>query len=158
MPRTIVLDTFPLSSIGKREPLPGVVATLSEECHQWIKSCLQAGNEIIVPSLAYYEAMRELKRLDATSQIARITRFCQVVPNRLISVDDSHLEMAATLWSQARKLGKPTASPESLDGDVILVAQVLSRNLLNSQFVVATTNPGHLGLFLPADDWRNIIP
>lgn len=157
-PRVIVLDTFPLSCTGKREPAPGIVLTLSEKCHHWIRACDAAGHRIVAPSICYYEVLREMERLGASSQINRIRNFCFATPNRFLSITDEHLESAAKLWAQARNQGTPTASAASLDADVILMAQVQSLGLASAQVVVATTNVGHLSLFVPAQLWMDIIP
>ena len=49
-----------------------------------------------------------------------------------------------------RRGGRPTADPLALDIDVILAAQALSLELPPSEYVVATSNVGHLGLLVPA--------
>ena len=158
MPRVIVLDTFPLSCTGKREPASGIPLTLSEECHAWIKACDAAGHWIVAPSICYYEVLREMERLGAASQINRIQNFCFATPERFLSITDEHLESAAKLWAKARNQGTPTASAASLDADVILMSQVQSLGLATDQIVVATTNVGHLSLFVPAQLWTTIIP
>ncbi|RYX85098.1 hypothetical protein EON83_07575 [bacterium] len=158
MPRVIVLDTFPLSCAGKRIPSPGASLTLSEECHQWLRACVTAGNQIIAPAICYYEVMREMERLGANSQINRIRQFCFTTSGRFLSITDGHLESAAKLWALARNQGTPTASAEALDGDVILAAQMQSLGLLKAQAVLATTNVGHLSLFVNAQLWTEISP
>ena len=45
---------------------------------------------------------------------------------------------------------------KELDGDVLIAAQILDRGLKSSDFIIATTNVGHLALFAPADIWTNI--
>ena len=158
MPRVLVLDTFPLSCTGKREPAPGIPLTLSEECHAWIKACNAAGHRIVAPSICGYEVLREMERLGATRQINRICNFCFATPSRFLSITDEHLEGAAKLWAKARNQGKPTASAASLDADVILMAQVQSLGLTADQYVVAITNVGHLSLFVPAQLWATVVP
>lgn len=158
MSRTIILDTFPLSSTGKREPRPGCSLTVLDHCREWIRECVAAGHPVFAPAIAYYEALRELERLQAVSQIGRLHAFCRAVPGRYLSITDAHLELAARLWGQARNLGAATASPEALDGDVILAAQVLSLGLPSSQYVVATTNVGHLAQFINAELWADVLP
>ncbi len=66
------------------------------------------------------------------------------------------MRKAAELWAQARQSGRQTAADPALDGDVILAAQALTLGL--PQVVIATTNVGHLGRFVPAELWQNIIP
>lgn len=158
MSRVIVLDTFPLSSTAKQEPQPGIVPTKLDLCQQWIKDCIQAGHHVVAPAINYYEALRELERLNATSQISRLRAFCHAVPDRYLPLTNAHLDLAAILWGRARNAGTPTASAEALDGDVILAAQALSLGVPLSDLVIATTNVGHLSQFAPADLWTNIVP
>ena len=68
----LVLDTFPLSSTGKQDPFPGATPTTLERCNQWVRDCVDAGNVVIAPAISYYETLRELERLGATAQIARL--------------------------------------------------------------------------------------
>jgi len=158
MPRTIVLDTFPLSSAAKREPRPGASPTMLDDCYQWIKDCLQAGNRIVAPAMSYYETLRELERLAAAAQISRLRAFCGAVPDRYLSITDADINTAAILWAQARNAGTPTSSADALDGDVILAAQALNMGVSASEFVVATTNVAHLTQFVPCELWTNIAP
>lgn len=158
MPRIIVLDTFPLSSTGKREPDIGTKPTALHLCQLWIYDCLAHGNTVVVPAIAYYETLRELERLKATAQISRMRAFCRAVPDRYLSLTNADLDLAAKLWADIRNAGLPTASNEALDGDVILAAQTLSHGVPTQDLIVATTNPAHLSRFVPADQWTNIAP
>jgi len=112
----------------------------------------------VAPAISYYEALRELERLHATGQIARLRAFCHTVPNRYLSLTDEDLELAAKLWGRARNAGTPTARADALDGDVILAAQALSLRVPAQDLVVATTNVAHLSLFVPAGLWTDIAP
>ncbi len=155
MRRTLILDSFPLSCMGK---LPDDSAQLTERCRIWVMSCAAMGNRIVVPAIIYYETLRELERRGASSQITRLQRFCFHSPIDFLELGTRHLEFAAKLWAQARNDGKPTASPDALDADVILAAQTLSLKLPPDQYIVATTNIGHLTQFVSADLWTNILP
>ena len=126
-----------------------------DQCHNWINEREAAGHRILVPAIASYEALRELELLGAEQQIRRLKAFC-LQPSRFIPLTTVHLESAAKLWAQARKSGLPTADRHALDGDVILAAQALSFELAAPQFVIATTNPGHLSRFVPAQLWSDI--
>ncbi len=154
MPRTIILDSFPVSSLGKIGSSP---PTLTDRCRQWVMDCIAAGNAVRVPAITYYETLRELERLRATGQIVRIKLFC-VQPHRFIPLTTAHLEAAAQLWAQARRAGVPTADPKELDGDVILAAQAIGLGLPASGYIIATTNPGHIARYAPCDLWTNIRP
>jgi len=150
----IILDTFPASSTGKR---PSKTVTVLDHCRQWINDCEAAGHIVLVPAVVYYEALRELELLEAKSQIKRLKDFC-LSPSRLIPLTTNHLEVAAQLWAKARKSGNATADPHALDGDVIIAAQAMSLELPVADYIVATTNPRHLSLFVPCDLWTNIKP
>jgi predicted nucleic acid-binding protein len=158
MPRVIILDTFPLSSTAKEEPRSGAAYTLLDSCHQWVRDCVREGNSVFAPAICYYEALRELERLNATSQIARLRSFCSAFPGRFISITDADLDRAAKLWAKARNTGMPTASADALDADVVLAAQALNMEVSTSDYIIATTNPGHLTQFVPCDLWTNINP
>ena len=157
MKRLIILDTGPLSNCVVEVAKPFEVPKVSQQCRQWIDDCEKSGISLLVPAVAYYEALRELELRSASSQIARLKGFC-LRSDRFIPLRTDDLEAAARLWANARKSGKSTASPHSLDADVIIAAQALSLGLAASDFIIATTNPGHIARFAPCDLWTNIAP
>ena len=77
---------------------------------------MAAGNRLVVPAICYYEALRELERLNATGQISRLRAFCHAVTDRYLALTDADLELAAKLWGQVRNAGTPTAGVDALDG------------------------------------------
>jgi hypothetical protein len=112
----------------------------------------------MVPAIAYYEAVREMELRNAAKQIARFQDFC-FEAGRFIPLTTDHLTQAAKLWTQMRCSGTPTSDRHSLDGDVILAAQVFSLSLEASDYVVATSNAVHLTRSgLPAAQWIDIAP
>lgn len=150
----IVLDTFPASSAGRRA---GQAATLLDRCRRWLDDCEAAGHSIVVPAISYYEALREMEMRQAAGQIARLKAFC-LDDKRFLRLTTDHLNLAAQIWGAARRAGRPTADRHDLDGDVILAAQVLSLGVGAPDIIVATTNPGHLSRYVPAELWTNIQP
>jgi predicted nucleic acid-binding protein len=158
MSLVIVLDTFPLSSTAKVPRPNGGRRSPVDECQEWLDRCNIAGHRIVVPSICYYETVRELERRQAAVQILRLHEFSHAVPDRFISINDAHLGLASKLWAEARRAGVPTSSPESLDADVILAAQAILLGLPKSDYVIATTNVDHLSLFAPAVLWSDITP
>ena len=68
------------------------------------------------------------------------------------------MKRAAELWALARNAGRPTAPPEALDGDCILAAQAMLAVGPGDVLTVATGNVGHLGQFVGALPWDQIIP
>ena len=157
MPRIIVLDSFPLSCMGKSTST-SATPSLTDRCRHWVIECASAGHRVCVPAIAYYETLRELERLGATAQIARLKLFCFSDPERFLPLKTSHLEAAARLWAQSRNAGIPTSGNEALDGDVILAAQAQSLRAQSDAYVIATTNVGHLARFVPAEHWAQIAP
>lgn len=156
MPSIIILDTGPLSScvippVISQEPL-----SESQRCRRWLQDCEQAGAILLVPAITYYEVLRELERRQAIRKIERLRAFAFSSLDRFIPLTTAHLEKAAQLWGASRNLGKPTASRDALDGDVILAAQSLSLGLSENEFVIATTNVGHLSQFVPTTIWHDV--
>ena len=64
---------------------------------------------------------------------------------------------AAAFWAQARNMGKPTATDQSLDADMILAAQAALLLADGDSVIVASTNVSHLALFVPAALWHEVI-
>ena len=153
--RAIILDTFPVSCIGKSRD-----AHIGETdlCRDWIFSCVAQGNLVYVPEICYYEAIRELERIGATSQIRKLKAFCLAEAYRFIPINSIHIEHAAKLWAQVRNMGKMTSDNKGIDGDMILIAQALSLRIPPSDFVIATTNTDHLEIFAPAEKWTSVAP
>jgi hypothetical protein len=75
-----------------------------------------------------------------------------------LPISDSALRLASKVWAQARTKGTTTADPKELDGDVLIAAQTIDMGYPASDFIIATTNPGHLSQFVPCDLWTNIQP
>ena len=158
MPQVIILDTGPLSNCVIPFAKVNQAPTHSEQCRQWLADCEQAGAILMVPAISYYEALRELERRTAMAKIARLKSFSFLLPVRYIPLTTPHLESAAKLWATLRNAGMPTAPDESLDADVIISAQALSLGLPTSDYIIATSNPGHIARYAPCDLWTNIRP
>jgi hypothetical protein len=65
---------------------------------------------------------------------------------------------AARLWARARAVGRPTAGPDALDGDCILAATAILAAGPGDVLIVATDNVGHLGQFVDARPFEQILP
>ena len=63
---------------------------------------------------------------------------------------------AAENWAAARNAGRPAASDDSLDADMILAAQASVLANSGDSVVIATTNTRHLDQFAPAQFWDQI--
>jgi predicted nucleic acid-binding protein len=107
---------------------------------------------IILPEITDYELRRELVRLRKTQAVARLDMLATTI--EYLPLTTSAMRRAADLWATARQRGRPTAADDTIDGDMILCAQALE--LGEPDYVIATTNVGHLGLFCRAETWTNI--
>lgn len=153
MSRIVFLDAGPLGLVTNPKKTPNTIAAA-----QWIFDMEAAGHRFIVPAIADYEVRRELVRTGKTQGIARLDAFNAAESDRFLSVTDTALLLGADLWAHARNAGTATADPKELDADVLIAAQALDIGLPPSDFIIATTNVGHLALFAPADLWTNILP
>lgn len=151
MARTVLLDAGPLGLVTHPR------AEQNREAVLWLRGLLTAGVPVLVPEISDYEVRRELIRAGRTRGVERLDRLAVDLGYLPLTTDAMHL--AARFWADARKQGRPTASNESLDADVILAAQAatLSEDVYGD-VVIATTNPRHLSRFVNAHLWRDIYP
>ncbi len=143
----IVLDAGPLGLATNPRMSPQATT-----CLRWVQRVLTSGRRVIVPEIADYEVRRELLRAEKHAGLTRLdllTRQLDYLP-----ITTKAMRMAAHLWAQTRQRGRPTADDRALDGDVILAAQLLTAELPDA--VVATTNVGHLSLFVKAALWTDL--
>ena len=98
-----------------------------------------------LPSALCLEGRSPLKRLD---ELQSVLIYLPITTDVIL--------LAAQFWASARKAGKSTADPKSLDGDVILAAQAKIQESNGYQVIVATTNVKHLSLFIDAREWHDI--
>ncbi|HEY1950058.1 MAG TPA: hypothetical protein VGG97_23815 [Bryobacteraceae bacterium] len=109
-----------------------------------------------MPAIIYYELKRELLRADKMLGLERLDAFVNTTPGRYLPLSDEALRLAAKLWAQSRREGRPTADSNALDIDVLLAAQALSFSTDPAGVVIATTNPKHLSPFISAKHWDDI--
>lgn len=149
---TVALDSGPLSMVTNPKQSAQVL-----EIVRWLAALRSAGHVIAVPAIADYEVRRELIRANKTQSIQALDAFVNNPAVVYLELTDADLKHAARLWALARNQNKATADPKEIDADVILCAQILNFGL-PVNFVVATTNVGHLSLFVAAQEWDKIIP
>jgi predicted nucleic acid-binding protein len=120
----------------------------------WLGSTLVSGARVVVPEVIEFEVRRELVRAGKASSVARL----DALADRLgtLPIDRRIWRLASELWTQARLQGMPTAPDTALDGDVILAAVARIAAEDGSSVVVVTGNPGHIGRFVDARDWRTL--
>jgi predicted nucleic acid-binding protein len=111
---------------------------------------------VFIPEIADYELRRKLIHLIKKNQasyrsIERLDALERLLD--YLPLDTEIMHQAAELWAAARQHGVPTASSESLDGDVILAAQTRSID-----GVIITSNRKHLSWFVSTKDWADVTP
>jgi predicted nucleic acid-binding protein len=141
MTKAVALDTGPLGKIAHPRPDP--------ELWTWCTDLLAAGTTLILPEVVDYELRRNLLLHGFTTSLARLDSLKRSLTYLPLTTDT--MLLAAQLWADARRRGRPTAHPHDLDCDVILAAQALE-----AKAVVVTENAGHLGQFVTARHWRQI--
>ena len=151
MPKRIVLDSTPLGLVLQKAGYQQ-----ADDCRAWLDRKASAGHAIFVPEIVDYEVRRELLRISATAGLARLDAFYASPPVRPLYLSTSAIRLAAELWARSRRQGTPTTDPHALDIDVILSAQTLAEGWPLTDFVVATSNVGHLAQFVPAEVWSTI--
>jgi predicted nucleic acid-binding protein len=147
----IVLDSTPLGLLTQR---PGALE--ADACRQWLATKISQGSRIIVPEIVDYELRRELIRSQKQSSLLRLDQFISHASVTFLPISTAAMKLAAQLWADARQRGVPTADPHALDADVILCAQILAAGFQTEDFIVATTNIGHISIFVPAKIWSSI--
>jgi predicted nucleic acid-binding protein len=144
MADVVVLDAGPLGMISHPRAKDDIIT--------WLAALVTAGVEVLVPEIADYEVRRELLRAGRKQGVARLDELKTTLG--FLPITSEAMLQAAAFWAEARRRGKPTASDESLDADVILAAQAAT--LTGKTVVVASTNPKHISRFVPADDWQKV--
>jgi hypothetical protein len=137
----VLLDTGPLGLVTNPRATAQNVA-----CRLWVTNLAIAGVRVLVPEIADYELRRELIRVNRQRGIAYLDRLATTGgydPPR----DGSNAASGGVVGA-----GAP-------DGDVILAAQALVLAVQEAdQVLIATTNPGHLQRYAPAEEWSHIQP
>ena len=150
MTRVILLDTGPLGQVTHPRMQPQI--------GEWLRVLQQNSIALRVPEIADYELRRELLRSGKQKSIERLNKLGE---SCLIPLTPQTMRKAAELWAWVRNQGQPTASKDSLDGDVILIAQAIMEITSFEQVVVTTTNLNHLSRFsskgITILDWEEAL-
>ena len=149
--RLVFLDSGPLGLITNPLNRPR-----ADACRQWAKEMTSAGVRLLIPEIADYEVRRKLIQIRAPAGIRRLNQASTILD--YVPITTEAMLQAAELWAAARQAGQPTAAPDALDGDCILAAQVMTHSSIAYEIIVATMNVGHLGRFVDARAWDEIVP
>src|SRR5258708_4773777 len=106
MARVILPDSGPLGFITNPN-----ANKESAECNLWMQARLKAGVRVLVPEIFDYEVRRELMLIGSPG-IAKLDVLKTAIGYTPITTDV--MLHAASFWSQARRMGKPTASDKAL--------------------------------------------
>jgi hypothetical protein len=144
MARLILLDSGPLGMIVRAPSKPQHVV----RCLAWLKTILATGAVVVIPEIAHYEVRRERLRIRAVGSLRRLDYALDPssVFDRLTLTSDA-IAKAAEFWAFLRQSGIPTASPDALDADAILVGQAALAGQPGDTVTIATTNLAHLNRF-----------
>ncbi len=124
---------------------------------EWLQTMIDARTfRMFLPEIADYELRRELlhlipSRKASPRSLERLDDLGKLL--EYLPLDTEMMRHAARLWADARRVGVPTASEQSLDADVILAAQSKAVD-----GTVVTGNWKHLSRYVDAKDWTQIIP
>jgi predicted nucleic acid-binding protein len=151
MSTLVLLDAAPLGAVTNPAP-----TTEAREMNAWLENLLRQRTRVFVPEIADYEVRRELLRARKTQGIGRLDSLAARL--EYLPLTTAVMRQAAEFWATARQRGRPTAPDHALDGDVILAAQATLIGGGGNRVVVATSNVGHLSLFVEARLWRDIKP
>ena len=121
----------------------------------WLRSASNGSHQFAIADVTRYEVERELLRIKASRKLRLLADLlATTIP---VDVTPEVWDEAARRWAMVRQTGHPTAAPEALDADALLVA--VTALLANSgvRSIIATTNLGHLvALGADARAWRDI--
>ncbi len=146
--RVVLLDSGPLGLATNPKPSPNNLA-----CSEWLQSLIEARIRVVVPEIADYEVRRELLRASKFNGLALLDTLAESL--EYLPLTTSTMRRAARLWADACQSGQPTAGDNTIDADVILAAQAMSLEV--DDYVIATTNVGHLSRFAPAQLWSELL-
>jgi hypothetical protein len=147
----VVLDSSPLGLACNNPRRPPAAY-----CLNWLDGLVAAGKIVYVPEIADFEVRRELIRIGALRSIARLDSLLIRRALNYAPITTAQMRQAAIFWADARNRGFPTASPDSLDADVILAGCAATIGRPGDQIVVATANIGHLARYCDARLWTSI--
>jgi predicted nucleic acid-binding protein len=145
----ILLDAGPLGMVTNPKS-----SAENDACNLWLETALRNGTQVVVPEIADYEVRRELLRANKVKGIERLDAMKEALG--YMPLTTAAMMKAAEFWAAARNQGKPTADDKTLDGDVILAAQAALLAGSGEEVMIATTNVGHLAMFVKAQSWREI--
>ena len=126
MIRAVLLDAGPLSLAANPRLSPTTRA-----CRNWLDLLRQFGISILIPEIADYEVRRELIRARKRKALLRLDELAMELV--YLPITTTAMRRAAELWAQVRHVGQPTAADDTIDADMILVAQAEATGIFRSR-------------------------
>lgn len=145
----ILRDSGPLGLVTNPRNTPETSA-----CGHWIQAMVARGRRVLVPEVTNYEARRELLRAGRAAGIRILDELKARIGYEPIRTET--MVLGAEYWASARRRGRPTACDDSLDADMILVAQAGLLQSATIEVIIASDNIRHLSLFADARPWQEI--
>ena len=144
----VFLDSGPLGLLTNPNSTQNVL-----NISNWVSACIAARHTICIPEIIDYELRREFTLMNKFKSLTRLDGYREQL--EFVTIKSETMILASRLWADARRVGKPTASPAHLDIDVILAAQALTAA---PDAIIATSNIDHLSRFTTSRNWEDITP
>lgn len=145
----VLPDSGPIWRIVSPRPTPE-----NQACRRCLGDLRRAGTQVLVAEIVDYEVRRETLRVGNPRALAELETLIGGLG--YLALNTPAMRLAAQFWADARRRGLRTADDRALDVDVILAAQAATLAAEGEEVVVATTNVGHLGMFVPARHWSAV--
>jgi predicted nucleic acid-binding protein len=145
----VLLDSGPLWRLCSAQ-----LSDENQRCARWLLDLLMRGHRVTIPEIVDYEIRREALRARNLRALTRLDELGQSLGYAAVTTDV--MRRAAEFWASARERGFPTGPEAGLDVDVILAAQAAGTTDPSEGTVVATENPRHIALFVPALHWHDV--
>ena len=126
----------------------------ARECQLWLDAHNIAGTRVVLSDIIDYETRRALLHRGFAARLRMLDDLAATVLT--LRVTRQTLLDAASLWADARRLGRKTGGDTALDIDTILCAQTRALGASGLPVVVATTNVRHLEPFTDARLWADV--
>jgi predicted nucleic acid-binding protein len=110
---------------------------------------------VAIAEIVDYECRRGWLRHDNHTALARLDAAKSAL--HYVPITTEAMVRAAEFWAAARKAGYATTTDQRLDADMILAAQVSTFVAGDDEVVVATMNVRHLGRFVTAYRWDELL-
>jgi len=150
----IVLDSNILGFLTNQNSQSDMI----RQCQEWLYKVLSRGHLVYSSDICDYELRRELLRINSQESIQELDRLRAEGLITFLTVDIHDLRMAADLWSNSRKAGKPNKDQKNIDVDCILSAQCrnLKKQFPGHRVVLATMNLKDFEEMIDCASWADI--